>query len=337
MASWFDRGVEDYHKKRAMQIYTRATPAEFAEYRRGFDSARVEKEGPLQEPPDEDDDEDEDEEAENESGELIPDRAKEWLEREDEERITERRPPPPIPSESDWHSGPLDRAGVCRYVHLIRSPDDPERSSRAARKGQETAWKKKVADVEGWKLQILELLSDGRPRTFNAITVEIADITADVAFEKGPDTALWELVADHQIEHTDAAPILFRLAGAAAATPPPRRAPEPRPAPPPPAPAPRPPRPPRAPRAPRSRPAPLPSPPAPLPPPVPLPAPPAPRGRPAPLPAPPRGVKALSDKELETELERVTVLLEKSKKPDPAVERLWDELAEECRTRLGWK
>jgi hypothetical protein len=40
--------------------------------------------------------------------------------------------------------------------------------------------------------------------------VEIADATADVAFEKAPDWALWHLIATYQLEHTNKAPILFR-------------------------------------------------------------------------------------------------------------------------------
>lgn len=61
-----------------------------------------------------------------------------------------------------------------------------------------------------WRERIQKHLADGEPRTFNRICVELGDVTADVAFEKAPDHALWELVAQGAVEHTMTAPILFR-------------------------------------------------------------------------------------------------------------------------------
>jgi hypothetical protein len=64
--------------------------------------------------------------------------------------------------------------------------------------------------LEAIRSEILRHLSDGEPRTFNRLTVELWDITADIAFDTVADEALWSLVGEY-IEHTVKVPILFRL------------------------------------------------------------------------------------------------------------------------------
>lgn len=111
-----------------------------------------------------------------------------------------------------WNTGAIDREGPARYIHLIRSYRDPERTSREQRKGQVTAWRTLMKrPVPELKAEILELLKDGKPRTFNAIGVELWDKTADILFENAPDFALWQLVDEGKLEHTLEAPIYFRL------------------------------------------------------------------------------------------------------------------------------
>lgn len=110
-----------------------------------------------------------------------------------------------------WHTQTPDRSGLSAFTVLIRGPEDPQRSPR--RKGTDpTAWKKKVrkGTPEEWADKIVELLSDGAPRTFNAITVELADTTADVAFQEQPEKGLWLAVDRGDLELTYEAPILFR-------------------------------------------------------------------------------------------------------------------------------
>jgi hypothetical protein len=99
-----------------------------------------------------------------------------------------------------------------RYVHLIRADDDPERSPREKRRGQETKWNSGWSrnNQEMWEEGILNHLSDDIPRTFNRIMVEIADANADTAFEKAPDWALWKLVETYHLEFVNKAPLLFR-------------------------------------------------------------------------------------------------------------------------------
>ena len=49
-------------------------------------------------------------------------------------------------TEPEFHTRTqLDRSGLAVFAHIIRGPEDPERSPREARKGQETAWRKSTA------------------------------------------------------------------------------------------------------------------------------------------------------------------------------------------------
>tara|TARA_R110002073_G_scaffold322027_3_gene498463 strand:- start:3298 stop:3723 length:426 start_codon:yes stop_codon:yes gene_type:complete len=114
-----------------------------------------------------------------------------------------------------WVTGSaVSREGLAAFVHIIRSPRDPERLSRSERKGSETTWKAdlRASSKGAWLERIGAHLADGVPRTFNRIVLEVSgyQYTADVAFKTAADEALWELVAAEQMEHTLAAPILFR-------------------------------------------------------------------------------------------------------------------------------
>ena len=115
----------------------------------------------------------------------------------------------------EWATGPVSRQGAARYVHLIRAPWDPPELTRKERQNIDrdpTRWKKTFADVAVWRDKIFRLLCDGKARSFNAIVLELTDryYTADAAFDKGPDFALWALVDEGEVEHTTYAPIMFR-------------------------------------------------------------------------------------------------------------------------------
>jgi hypothetical protein len=145
-------------------------------------------------------------------------------------------PPPepvvPVPvsvggsPDSRWVTGPntADRSGLAGFTHIIRSPDDPERTDirklPEALRDRAAEWRRRLkkSSVGDWKRAIWTLLSDGAPRTFNRIGVELADKTADLLLGLPPDRALWALVAEGRVEHTMVAPILFRAR--AGATPP---------------------------------------------------------------------------------------------------------------------
>lgn len=87
-----------------------------------------------------------------------------------------------------------------RYLHLARGDDDPERTPRGTY--SPLAWRSAIKKpVRFWKKHIVKLLSDGNARTFNGIMVELANVTADMAFTDTPDQALWELVAEWKVAH----------------------------------------------------------------------------------------------------------------------------------------
>ena len=116
----------------------------------------------------------------------------------------------------EWTREPVDTSGLAAFAILVRAPGDPERRSREERHeamGREASgreWKGIRKDsVDVWAGRFCELLRSG-PRTLNALTVEAADATADMA---GPNAvaALWALKAAGVVEHTVDVPVLWRL------------------------------------------------------------------------------------------------------------------------------
>lgn len=117
-----------------------------------------------------------------------------------------------------YYSGLPDRSGIARYTHLIRGPHDGEREAREARQariGKEAAsteWQRLTrGDVATWSDAIEQLMRDGASRTFNAIVLALTSgaMTADTAFGKDPDRALWRLVEAGTLWWTQDAPVHF--------------------------------------------------------------------------------------------------------------------------------
>lgn len=94
-----------------------------------------------------------------------------------------------------------------RYWHIVRGPDDPERSPREERRGQETAWKRKLTGplaAERWADLFMRVLGDGCYKdrlelTFNAMCVIAGDINSATA-QDPQEEALWALVLRGMIE-----------------------------------------------------------------------------------------------------------------------------------------
>lgn len=128
-------------------------------------------------------------------------------------RKAKRKPPPKL-SERTWatehRAGPEIREG---YAHLVWGPDDPPRSERPKKGGREDVsphltLKKKKPEV--YAKQIMRLMRDGKPRTFNEMGVTLWDKNASILYQGPVDEALWSLVEKGELEHSLEAPILFR-------------------------------------------------------------------------------------------------------------------------------
>lgn len=116
----------------------------------------------------------------------------------------------------EWTREPVDTSGLAAYTILIRAPGDPERRSREERHAAmgvvaaSAEWKQlRKASVETWVERFRALMADGVPRTYNAMTVELIDATADVAPDNA-EAALWLLKERGEVEHTVDAPVLWR-------------------------------------------------------------------------------------------------------------------------------
>lgn len=110
---------------------------------------------------------------------------------------------------------PADVDGLRAYLHIVRAPDDPDRSAGPReggprRKDSAPHTTANRSSVQDHGAEILAHLADDVPRTFNRICVEVWDKTADIFYGTKVDAALWALVATGQIEHTNRVPILFR-------------------------------------------------------------------------------------------------------------------------------
>lgn len=129
--------------------------------------------------------------------------------------LTDARALPSMPREF-VRGVQVDRSGLARYVHLIRGADDPERTARPVGGRADRAPHRTISarSIAACRADILRLLSDGRARTFNAMGVELLDLTSSTLFASPYDRALWDLVERQELEHTLDAPVLFRVPAA---------------------------------------------------------------------------------------------------------------------------
>jgi hypothetical protein len=111
-----------------------------------------------------------------------------------------------------------DLSGINAFTIIIREDNDPERQPRhlSAQYGRVwRAWKRKLKETSLKEIaeEIMTHLEDGVARTFNCISVEMLDKTADITFDTKFEDALWLLVIQKQVEYSQNAPILFRKRG----------------------------------------------------------------------------------------------------------------------------
>jgi hypothetical protein len=110
------------------------------------------------------------------------------------------------PAEPFWEYNlglPVFETGpMAKYLHLARWRHDPtERlgrggETRAEHRGQ---WVAALGDREWWATRIEALLLDGRPRTYNAVCVQLEGVNSDAMFLTTADEALWYLVARKRV------------------------------------------------------------------------------------------------------------------------------------------
>ena len=104
------------------------------------------------------------------------------------------------------YTDPMDKYTIC-----IRGRDDPERRQRGRESGDIAPHHTiEKGDVETFEEAILLLMLDEKERTFNAISVEILDKTADITSGSKFEEAIWNLTLRGELEFTMKAPILFR-------------------------------------------------------------------------------------------------------------------------------
>lgn len=129
----------------------------------------------------------------------------------------------PDPATATWHTGPYPSPRVRRevrdgYTHLIMAAQDPERSSRKDRQrrlgrveaSEVVVRMSKSITAQAALSAVRRLLSDGKPRTLNAIAVELWDCNACDVHATTITEAMFDAVEQGELEHTLQAPILWR-------------------------------------------------------------------------------------------------------------------------------
>ena len=112
----------------------------------------------------------------------------------------------------EWFSGVLpDRDGMSAYVIMIRDAHDPAPPPKAAlHSDRDKAPHLTLRTQSVCSAAFRLLVNDGAARTFNAMCVTIAGLTADICAGEVPEAALWSLVEEGAVAFSMAAPVLFR-------------------------------------------------------------------------------------------------------------------------------
>lgn len=105
------------------------------------------------------------------------------------------------------------RTGASRYAFWVRSPHDPKRQTHGMRGkyGVDPHNKLNQMDQEELCVLIWRCLSahPGHPMTFNALSVRLFDLTADVTGDTAFEDAVWLMLAQGCVAMTLAAPVLL--------------------------------------------------------------------------------------------------------------------------------
>jgi hypothetical protein len=115
-----------------------------------------------------------------------------------------------VVSEADqeliWNSTMPIKENLAQYTLLIRAPEDErfEKRRRGVKAGGQIAWRGALAPAKigEWTQRIRQVLTDGVARSFNRIVLEASEgkFTADIAAGKAPETALWLLLPQGEVQ-----------------------------------------------------------------------------------------------------------------------------------------
>ncbi len=123
--------------------------------------------------------------------------------------------PPDLSADRPWtyHFGMPDRSGTSVYTHLIQAPRfDPKPTMKHGSKERDPLhWKKANKDPEHFAKLIDALFDDGKPRTFNGISIELTGTEASVWLHSALDEGLWLLVARERLAWANEEEAVFFL------------------------------------------------------------------------------------------------------------------------------
>jgi len=102
---------------------------------------------------------------------------------------------------------------MSQFIIMIRAPEDPDRVRRTHAEAPD-ADRTPHKTIKGWsvdriKKTLLDHLSDGRPRTLHAISVQLWRMSASTTGGSKVEEALWQLVEEYEVGYTLSAPIRF--------------------------------------------------------------------------------------------------------------------------------
>jgi hypothetical protein len=111
----------------------------------------------------------------------------------------------------EWVTGQRpDTSGAYAYVIMIMASEDPKRSPRKKGSDKTPHQTLRKDDPESWRAGFMRILGDGKPRTFNALCIMLADLNASICGGEMPEEVLWQLVEAGAVEYTMHAPVMFR-------------------------------------------------------------------------------------------------------------------------------
>lgn len=101
--------------------------------------------------------------------------------------------------------------GGYAFTALVRRDDDPIVATKRSRKEGPDWWRRALKEEPRvWADRVVAHLSDGVPRTFHRICVELVGCDGSVCFKENPWKGVWLAVEQGRLEYESKAPARFR-------------------------------------------------------------------------------------------------------------------------------